>query len=887
LSGPDWRFTDDQGSEHTVSTEELRTRLASGKLAPSTPVFREGMKEPAPAFTVPELSSAAIAAARSTRASVPPNGDGPKSEATRPRSVPPLGRRPASIPPPLPQRKGRPPMRTLTGIEPPELIESLFLSGASTEATAAGVAIDAQPKAPVENEPTRETDTEQSWNDVTNMIPRAPLVPKEAAHVPPRSGRRVPTIPPPPLPANPTPPPPDVGAKPVPHRPTLMGLAQRKASRPPPPLVRRSHHPPAAAAAPLGDTAAGTPPNAKDQEPTRAVPEAKLLGGSSAGAGRSKPPPPLHRKKPEGTSDAAATPAPSRALDAKPSTKTVPLGAPRRLAKTLEVKPETASPPDKPAPAKNETERTSEGTLVMDRPAPTAKKAPQPAPKAEAAEAKTTEPRAAEAKTAEPADASKKPLSEKTDLMIPVAKVSDEPPPRRAKTLEMAVEDHARAASASPESPAKPPSKKAKAEETTTTFQVDRSKVPAQVGAVDEELDRRSRPPRKQALEVPVSSIVAASAVWVLGLVAFFFAGRLSGFKSAGDAPVARDGIGAAFMGVVTAPDAGATTSAEPKPCWVTRQPSKWAPSASKSVPFDMRPEGDHMLVGLAQTEHEGVGLKIDPKTGKFEETFRKKIDAEIARVSPTGTPDGFFISEKGERTFVAASASSPRFLVLEKTSIGATDATDGDVKTLWPLEGDGDITAESVQRVSDDTFFLTFRRGTDVFGGYFGADKAPKGALVRVPGSEGGKVGKPRNAFNGTEVAVVFADQPKSEGDGGGWQIRIGRATSGTVPETTELVDIPEGGPGGDAIAPDVIGIKDGRWLLMWTEGPAGERAIRAQTYDRQFGPVGDPIALSPPAGSFGQAVLGVVGTYTTVAFLQAADEGFEMWGAVLQCGP
>ena len=49
---------------------------------------------------------------------------------------------------------------------------------------------------------------------------------------------------------------------------------------------------------------------------------------------------------------------------------------------------------------------------------------------------------------------------------------------------------------------------------------------------------------------------------------------------------------------------------------------------------------------------------------------------------------------------------------------------------------------------------------------------------------------------------------------------------------------------------------------------------------------PVGDPIALSPPAGSFGQAVLGVVGTYTTVAFLQAADEGFEMWGAVLQCG-
>ena len=71
-----------------------------------------------------------------------------------------------------------------------------------------------------------------------------------------------------------------------------------------------------------------------------------------------------------------------------------------------------------------------------------------------------------------------------------------------------------------------------------------------------------------------------------------------------------------------------------------------------------------------------------------------------------------------------------------------------------------------------------------------------------------------------------------------------------------------------------------------MWTEGKSGERAIRAQTYDPSFEPVGDPIALSPPAGSFGQALLGVVGTYTTVVFLQAADEGFEMWGAVLQCG-
>jgi hypothetical protein len=298
-----------------------------------------------------------------------------------------------------------------------------------------------------------------------------------------------------------------------------------------------------------------------------------------------------------------------------------------------------------------------------------------------------------------------------------------------------------------------------------------------------------------------------------------------------------------------------------------------------------MRAEGEMALLGFAQGDHEGVGLKIDPKTGKFEETFRLKVDSDIVRVAPTGTTDGFFVGVKAEKTIVPASAKSPRFIVIEQGAISAADAPDGSgASSLWTLDGEGEISAETVQRVNDDTFFLTFRRGNEVMGGYFGADKTAKGSLVRVTGS-GGKVGKPRGGSNGTEVAVVFADKPAEKEDSH-WEIRIGRAAIGQVPETTEEVSIPEGGPGGDVIAPDIIGMSDGRWLLMWTEGQSGERSILAQTYDKHFAPIGDPIALSPPAGSFGQAVLGVVGTYTTVAFLQAADEGFELWGAVLQCG-
>jgi hypothetical protein len=548
-------------------------------------------------------------------------------------------------------------------------------------------------------------------------------------------------------------------------------------------------------------------------------------------------------------------------------------------------------PMDEATTAKSEGPKKAE-SIQPDAPAKKESAVPEPAKKAFPKDSQTGSITAVK-KTAEGTVIMESPIkkgasTEKTELMAArpkdAAAAGGESKPPRAKTLEMALEDHHEAADKHPESPvsvAKPKSAETPSDTGGTAFQVDRDE-PA---SAEDEPEIAPEPFRrkKSALEVPLSSLVAASMVWIIGLLAFFFVGRISGFKSAGNAPVAQEGLADRFLSWAPPPELAGTVG-EPKPCSVTRQPKKWATNASKSVPFDMRAEGDVSLLGFAQGEHEGVGLKVDPKTGKFEETFRLKVDGEVTRVSPTGTADGFFVGVKGDRTVIPASARSPRFVTVEKGSIGAADAADQAPTQIWPLEGDEEPSAETIIRVSEDSFFMVFRRGTDIYGGYFGADKAAKGPLAKVPGS-GGKVGKPRTGSNGLEVAVVFADKPADKEDAP-WQIRIGRAPLGQVPETTEDVSIPEGGPGGDVIAPDIIGLADGRWLLMWTEGTSGERSILAQTYDKQFAPLGDPIALSPPAGSFGQAVLGVVGTYTTVAFLQAADEGFEMWGAVLQCG-
>ena len=300
----------------------------------------------------------------------------------------------------------------------------------------------------------------------------------------------------------------------------------------------------------------------------------------------------------------------------------------------------------------------------------------------------------------------------------------------------------------------------------------------------------------------------------------------------------------------------------------------------------DRRTTETTMELGFAVDDKKAMGLRVDPKTGKAETIFEKSLEQAIGRVSPmtpAGAEPNFLVSEKGERSVVPVSGAKPYFLAFGATEISSGTEPGTFDKKLWDLSGEGTVAAEQAVAIGDRTL-VAFRRKNQVTTGFIGADGAAAGELVGIEHPEGAQAGKPRVASNGQELAVVFVEKADDK-DETPWKLMLARSKLDALPTKATELPLPEGGPGGNAIAPDIVGLADGRWLLMWTEGPFEASAIRAQTYSSNMEPIGDPIALSPPAGNFGQALLTVVGSYTTVVFLQAVESDFELWGAVLRC--
>ncbi|WP_437598090.1 GYF domain-containing protein [Sorangium sp. So ce590] len=382
------------------------------------------------------------------------------------------------------------------------------------------------------------------------------------------------------------------------------------------------------------------------------------------------------------------------------------------------------------------------------------------------------------------------------------------------------------------------------------------------------------------AVPVPVSSLIGICGAAVLMSVAAFFAGRHS------VATPRRPPVATARPALGAAQDVARSAIPVPlKPCWVARQPQQWAPLVAKSIPFEVTATKDgKLLVGYAKSAMEAVGLEVDPATGKRSERFSNREATDIVSISPV--EDAFTVltsAQQAIRSPVNVPGPRPFVVGLADGAVVAADNPGATPSRLWPVQGDEPLESPRALAAGAHGYAVAFRREKAVWTGWLDAERRPAGELTRVTGS-GGALGKPSLGWNERALAVVFADRPMD----GRWEIRAGQAASGDIPASTQVIPLPSGGPGGDAFAPDIAGLSDGRWLLVWTEGPPGSRAMRAQTLAPNFSPIGDPIALSPPAGNFGQGVLGVSprSGYVGVVFLSKPAASYELWGVILQCG-
>ena len=995
LTVGDWRWTDEQGVQRLVGTDELRAALSNRILSPSTLVWREGMKEWAPAVTMPELASAALAPARAARArsssDMPPRGPaGGRNDPLSPTEAPALEGllsepsspsldpkvpavavpRPGSNPPPeLPNHAHR---QTLVGLSSP--------GNAHPTLPSAPITVPARDGARLGSRPSLITQAPYTGGDTP--VPSIPVAPKLPAPLserlafgrrkvrtseidalwasPPSEDSNVdsdvqsqshsdPVGLPPHLGAAPSAPegvetaPTDAeargkGAANADALPTLKGrvnadpLSAVKGTANADPLavakifadgekkpagaaqgseVKPSPltHPrrtsllgaPAATAA-LAQNAGGMPPKAPPGAPPlrkpplpRSVVQAPAVSHGSEAAKR-------------GTSLSGEPEAPVRA-------KRFPL-PPLRKPAVLEVPPDPTastgggSPP--PFVPRLETPAHALSSILVTAtpltPASVTHAASTPPGEIPAAPAvrglvlDATSPRSlGDSAPNAGSPAAGGDLSEDAEALR--AELSDEPAEAAPAGRNSGVDALPPPAGGTQSEPAPPGSPQLHAE-SAAPIAAALSEAEAQPGASEPE---RARAPRAvpqeladrpalrdasrrrgrtgrlgQPVLVPLSSLLGVGGFFCVGLVLMFFVGRCSV-----NTAEARDEI-VAQKGLARAPRmAKAALPTPAKPCWVAKQPVMWASQASKNIPFELAATTRGTIaVGYARGNDQASGIEFDLNTGEVQERFSQKTEKKIERVAPiVGETLSFVISAveggAGSRSVVHVAAVPSFVFVLDKSGVAVADTPDGAVTMLWPLS-DGEAPAASrVVTAGSEGYALTFRRNNSIWSGWVGADRKPIGALANVVGS-GGSVGKPNLGWNAKDLAVVFADRP----EGARWEIRVGQAPKGAASTETRVIPIPKGGPGGDAFAPDIAGLADGRWLLVWTEGATGNRAIRALTLAPDLSPVGDPIALSPPAGNFGQGVLGISGNYAATVFLSKGEASYELWGAILQCG-
>jgi hypothetical protein len=326
--------------------------------------------------------------------------------------------------------------------------------------------------------------------------------------------------------------------------------------------------------------------------------------------------------------------------------------------------------------------------------------------------------------------------------------------------------------------------------------------------------------------------------------------------------------------------------------CTVGGSPHVIAPTATLAAGVEVVRLGDAVGVGFASNDRDAMAVRLDTSSLSSSATARAHSTDTIRRVTP-------FLTARGGLSLVvdadrhsdhvqsrrAVAATPPVQLGVADGHVAWTKLGGPVAGKLWTIDGDVDAVRGVAEVSGDHTLGIALRSSGAVWvGTASGASAfAPKGELSRIEGL-GTSVGSPAIAINDSAVFVAWADRSASADP---WRLRWVRFTAGDRPGDAHAFVPPPGGGGDSAMSPGVAALPGGRFLLVWTEGPAKQRAVRALTLAADGTPVGAPLAVSSAGINAGQGQAAVLPDgHGVVAYLESTEGGgFQVVGTPITC--
>lgn len=355
-------------------------------------------------------------------------------------------------------------------------------------------------------------------------------------------------------------------------------------------------------------------------------------------------------------------------------------------------------------------------------------------------------------------------------------------------------------------------------------------------------------------------------------------------------------GAGVLLVRPTAAPTASVAPSSSPVPIRaVACAPSKPARRIAPTVLMSVSPiasyglVGGRILVGFAENPSTAVGLAVDPNDLDIAIPYRERSDQRVVSVTPfeAGDEPRFFAwrERDGLRKGRLVNATVDFAFGVSDTGF-ARQPVGGSAETVWPIDTRVTVTDPRIATLPGRGHAVAFRQGgqagTMMLGWLSETGQSLTGPYpVDSPVTV---LGTPTVAANSHTALLAFAGKT-AEPDA--WSLYLSRATYGQPPETARALPHPQGGPGGDAIAPSLTQVAQDHWLLQWSEGAQGQRQVRVQTLDETGHPRGMAHTVSPIGSNSGQGLLWSSGSRAVSLFIVSSSQSAELWATPMTCQP